>query len=244
MMISPEGYYEYNIKGKSIRRIKKEINELRKEIKELKNKLENPNLINECLIRPSPSTQLWCCRLYLEKAVDELVKRNGNYEPSEDEKRVIEFNKNIPYIAKIEYDTHGYSIDSMAHLTLEIKEDNIEITKDGDICRLPNQKEGFLRLNKEINKEYLFKELKEMYVGEWLDEYTVSRFDPCATVDDGTSWELTFRYSNGNKPKIIKGHEDYPYNFSEFLELIGAKGMYGCQICSWEEDEEDEDDEE
>ena len=243
MMISPEGYYEFHIKGKSIRHIKKEINELRKRIKELKNKLENPNLINECLIRPSPSTQLWCCRLYLEKAIEELIKRGNNYKPSEDEKRIIEFNKNIPYITKIEYNTEGYSIDSLAHFALKIKEDKIEITKSGGIRKLPNQKEGFLKMNKEIDKEHLFEQLKEMYIGEWINEYTIARFDPCAIVEDGTNWELIFHYSNGCKPRVIRGHEDYPYNFSEFLELIGAKGMYGCEDY-FDEDEEYEDDEE
>ena len=38
---------------------------------------------------------------------------------------------------------------------------------------------------------------------------------------DGTQWNVSFEYSNGYKTVEFAGSNDYPYNFSEFIEIFG-----------------------
>ena len=51
-------------------------------------------------------------------------------------------------------------------------------------------------------------------------------------VLDGTQWSLEIQFSNGYKTVKIEGDNDYPYNFDELQELLGA--------C-YDEEEYDED---
>ena len=53
MMISPEGYYEMNLKGKSEKEIRSAIRGLKNEIGHLKNIMEHPEYGSEPLIHPS-----------------------------------------------------------------------------------------------------------------------------------------------------------------------------------------------
>lgn len=70
MMISPEGYYEMNLKGKSPSQIVTCIRGLKKEIGHCKNVLENPDdFSEENSIFPRPDTRLCCTRLYLDRAI-------------------------------------------------------------------------------------------------------------------------------------------------------------------------------
>lgn len=43
MMLSPETYYECNLKGKNAKQIMREIDSLKKEIRELKKTMERPD---------------------------------------------------------------------------------------------------------------------------------------------------------------------------------------------------------
>lgn len=66
MMISPEAFYETEIKGKSKKEIRKVIHQLEKEIKKLQDEVENGT--GEMHIDPSPETVLFWTKEYFELA--------------------------------------------------------------------------------------------------------------------------------------------------------------------------------
>ena len=68
MMISPEGYYEMNLEGKTPEEVLEEIEALKQEIKQLEKEIEeNPSESEEMC--PTRATMLECCRGYLEWAI-------------------------------------------------------------------------------------------------------------------------------------------------------------------------------
>ena len=73
MMISPECYIEYEIKGKSKEHVLAEIRHLKRRIKELKKAIRNPNL--HVIVHPRPSTELSVTKEYL-KAAEEYLANN------------------------------------------------------------------------------------------------------------------------------------------------------------------------
>ena len=97
MMISPETYYEKNLKGKTAAQILVAIRGLKKEISRLKNNIENPSDL--CMTDPSEDVRLSCTRMYLERAKQALVEAGGTYVPSKAELKAEEFNANIPFIS-------------------------------------------------------------------------------------------------------------------------------------------------
>ena len=82
MMVSPEWYYEENIKGKSTDQIASIIRSLKRKIKQLEKVVANPkDYLQEWMICPDPEVQLEMHRLYLQKATEALmiaIKREEN----------------------------------------------------------------------------------------------------------------------------------------------------------------------
>lgn len=68
MMISPEGYYEQYLKGKTKEQIMTAIRGLKQEIGHLKNVMEHPDYGSEAVMHPSESTRLYWTREYLKRA--------------------------------------------------------------------------------------------------------------------------------------------------------------------------------
>lgn len=62
MMISPEGYYEEYLKGKTAEQIMTVIRGLKQEIGHLKNTMEHPEYGHEPIMHPSEDVRLWCTR--------------------------------------------------------------------------------------------------------------------------------------------------------------------------------------
>ena len=69
MMISPEAFYEEEVKGKSRDEIETLVRELEEEISELKKEIDNPQRIK---IMPTPETMLSVTKEYLKKAKEAL----------------------------------------------------------------------------------------------------------------------------------------------------------------------------
>jgi len=72
MMISPEGYYEEYLKGKTKEQIMTAMRGLKQEIGLLKNTMESPDYGQEEIVHPSEDTRLHWTRGYLEKAKETL----------------------------------------------------------------------------------------------------------------------------------------------------------------------------
>lgn len=86
MMISPEGYYEVSLKGKSKAEILKEIRSLKREINQLKRYMEEHSLEPEEMF-PTRLTRLKCNREYLVRAIQAYVGAGGIYKPTKAEQK-------------------------------------------------------------------------------------------------------------------------------------------------------------
>ena len=73
MMVSPEWYYEENLKGKTADQIRSRIRSLKRKIRHLEKIVENPEACQQEWICPSPEVKLEMHRLYLQKAVETLM---------------------------------------------------------------------------------------------------------------------------------------------------------------------------
>lgn len=218
MMISPEGYYEEYLKGKTAAQIMTAIRGLKNEIGHLKNIMEHPDYGEQPIMHPSESTRLWCTRLYLERAKEALIAAGGTYILSQAELKAADFEENIPAISKLVfsiggffggYETRTYTLDEkQLHLDVE----HSLILKPTNFCIEPDYP---------CSKEEFLDGLRELHIGEWCSKYDLRRFG--CIVLDGTQWELEIYFSNDHKPVKIYGDNAYPYNFDRFRELFGIE---------------------
>ncbi len=219
MMISPEIFYEDNLKGKSTAQIMTVIRNLKCEIGRLKNIVEHPDYgSREFAMCPSESTQIHCSREYLERAKQALVEAGGEYIPSATEKKAMEFDNNIPYINKIEFRIGGftYYFDTITYI---IDGDKICESRERSITLKPfSSSKGKLL---DIDKEDFLDRLDSINIGEWSRNYDSRKFG--CFVMDGTKWQLNIYYSNGHRPIKIYGDNAYPYNFAHLLDLFGIE---------------------
>ena len=83
MMVSPECYYEENLKGKTADEIKSRIRSLKRKICQLQKEIDNPES-DGWLICPSPEVRLEMHRLYLQEAVRALMDAEEYLHSDED----------------------------------------------------------------------------------------------------------------------------------------------------------------
>ena len=228
MMISPETYYEMNLKGKTAEQIMTAIRGLKQEIGRLKNVMEHPEYGSEPVMRPSEATRLSCTRDYLERAKLALAEAGVVYKPSQAELKVQEFDNNFPYISKIVFSIGGF-FNGYETRTYTIDGDEIHIDVEHTLILKPAN----IGEAERLDKAEFMDELRCLHIGEWRRSYRPERFG--YSYCDGTQWELQIQFSNGAKPFKSYGDNSYPYNFNEFQELLG--------IDTAVEDDEEEDDE-
>lgn len=230
MMISPEAYYEFNLKGKSAEQIMSTIRGLKQEIGHLKNTMEHPEYGSGFAIEPSESTQLWCTRLYLERAKQALAEEGVVYKPSQAEQKAMEFESNVPFISKVVFEIGGY-FGGYTTRVISLDSDELLVRLHHTLCEDPDTpKDEFIL---PMDKDEFLDELSNLHVGEWRRSYHPERFG--YSYCDGTQWELEIQFSNGAKPFKSYGSNSYPYNFNQFQELLG--------IDTTVEEYEEEDDE-
>ena len=108
MMISPEGYYEEYLKGKTKEQIMSSIRGLKQEIGRLKNTMESPDYGQEEIVHPSEDTRLHWTREYLEKAKQAYAEAGGNYTLYKSEEKAADCDSNINFIYKITFSIGGF----------------------------------------------------------------------------------------------------------------------------------------
>lgn len=216
MMISPESYYEMNLKGKTAEQIMSAIRGLKNEIGHLKNVMEHPNYGSEPIMCPSESTRLWCTREYLERAKIALAEAGGVYKPSQSELKTIEFENNLSAISKIVFTIGGYF---GGYETREISLDCGDLQVNVQHSLPIEPEETAVEFLLPYGKDEFMDELSRLHIGEWRGSYNPERFG--YVVLDGTQWELEIHYNNGAKPFKSHGTNSFPYNFNEFQELLG-----------------------
>lgn len=228
-MISPESYYEMNLKGKTAEQIMSAIRGLKKEIGHLKNVMEHPDYGSDVIMCPSESTRLWCTREYLERAKIALAEAGGEYKPSQSELKAIEFDNKLSAISQIVFTIGGYFAGYETR-TISLDGGDLQVNVQHSLSIEPEEPTAEFILP--LDKDEFLDELSRLHIGEWRSSYNPERFG--YMVLDGTQWELVIHYNNGVKPFESHGSNSFPYNFDEFQELLGID-------TSVDEDEEEDD---
>lgn len=218
MMISPESYYEVHLKGKSEKEILSAIRGLKNEIGHLKNVMEHPDYGSQGIIHPSEDVQLWCNRLYLEKAKETLSEIGGTYTPSQAEIKAQIFQDNIEYISKVRFEIGGF-FSGYRTYTITIDDKHIHYDTQHSLMLKPDNLTD--TMDYPMERQNFLDGIRELYIGEWRHNYCPERFG--YTVLDGTQWNLEIEYSNGTKKLTYGGSNSYPYNFVKLKELFGIE---------------------
>ena len=103
MMISPEGYYEEYLKGKTKEQIMTAIRGLKQEIGRLKITMESPDYGVKPIMHPSEDTRLHWTREYLEKAKQAYAEAGGIYTFSKSEEKTADIGANLNANSKITF---------------------------------------------------------------------------------------------------------------------------------------------
>ncbi|MBV4171298.1 hypothetical protein [[Clostridium] innocuum] len=219
MMISPDVYYEFELKGRSKTHILKEIRSLRKNIKNQKEIIEYSRIKPTQWTAPSPFVSIEMNRLYLKEAKRALEEIGEIYKPSRIEKKGLKFNENINDLKSIRLRMGYFCKGYMSSKILIGKTDsNITVTDydDKELNRFSMDNDSF------------FKSLSDLYIGEWQSNYSPLRFGMGAL--DGIDWILEFSYyGKHNNLEFARGN-DYPYNFKKFIELLGLDAYFDIAL--------------
>ena len=204
MMISPELYYDENIKGKGPKEIMTQIRSLKKDINKIKKEIVAYCVEPKTTVLPDPFTTMKVYRQYLERAKQALEEAGEKYEPTILEKREIAFNESLENIKSIFFYIGGL---------IGTEYIDISFTDEAAICR-----HSFIRSPEEkiweVSKEEIIDAFKDMHIGEWKrDYYNYNTLD-------GVQWCLDMEYFNGHRRIRISGSNAFPYNFEELMKFF------------------------
>ena len=220
MMISPERYYEMNLKGKSQEEIMKKIRSLKIQIGQLKRSIENTDdMILE--VFPSRLTRLKCDRDYLERAIQAYEEAGGEYVRSKAEQKDHDFNEALDSMSKLVFTIGGFFCGHETR-TFTVSDGQVLVDVEKTMISMDKEEYGPYR------KEEFISGIKALHIGEWKRTYND------LLVMDGTQWELDIYYNNGRRPTKISGSNAYPYNFDDLKEFLEVE-------MEDEEDEQDQD---
>lgn len=214
MMISPELYKEQNLKGRSKEEIFKLIKELRKEISELVQIEDTPDSEPSPML-PGRRTIISCDREYLKAAIEAYEETGGVYNPSDKERRELEFNNSLNHLGCVKFTLFSFVRGSEVWICT-IEEEDV-LVRRMDFMRFPD--EGQPAESKDefrITKEEFFEGIKELHVTEWKRSYMRKEI----VFDDGGDWSLEFFYYGPEKTRKYTGSGIYPYNFDELASLL------------------------
>ena len=180
MMISPEGYYEVSLKGKTQAEILKEIRSLKREINQLKRYMEEHSLEPEEIF-PTRLTRLKCNREYLEHAIQAYAEAGGIYEPTKAEQKDIAFNESLQHMKRFIFDYGGY-FGGYEKRTYTVTGEKVLFDLEHSLYLKPSN----LPIYEPFTKDEFIKGIAELHIGEWKRSYV----DP--TVLDGTQWSIDY----------------------------------------------------
>lgn len=211
MMISPEMFYEIELKGKSADEIQAKIRGLKNKMGRLKSDIESQKTSFEPVSQPSPATKLACYRLYLARAKQALIDAGGEYTLSQREESIQSFDESLPFIEQINF-TYGGYLQGCEQRTLSFSGDNLSLKID-HMRQESNEMEPIFKEFPSAKMDFL-DAFASLHIGEWKSEYNNYG------VLDGSFWSLEIRFNNGHKTVRKTGSNAFPYNFDDFCELM------------------------
>ena len=214
MMISPEWYYEENLKGKTPAQIMTKIRSLKREITRLQNIIDHPDYpYREEVIHPSESVQLSMSYEYLDRAKQALEEAGGSYVPTKAEQRAAAIEASMPHLTKIVF-TKGGLFSGGYKKTFIIGENTLHMCEE----QFHSIEEPVMRDVSECREEFLV-EISALHLERWRKHYDLYRYG--MAVLDGESWELELHFSNGHRMVKITGDNAYPFAFYELEDALG-----------------------
>ncbi len=216
MMMSPESYY-MGLKGKTAEEILAELNGLRREISELKAALRS-NDFTVPDIKPSRGVRLTMTLDYFDMAKKALLEAGGEYIPTEDEQRALDFNARLDGLTVIEFSVSKHFL-----ITKTLSADFSGGKTSAKIICETNPLYGNESRKKigEIGRERLISRLRQIHMGDWDSAYNLPG------ILDGEDWSVTVRFAGGSE-ECFHGSNAYPFSFTRF-----------CGIMGYEDDETD-----
>ena len=200
MMISPESFYEMELKGKTVPELRATLFRLRTEIGKMHSIMEGKCPTDE-MIDPSPLVRLLCIREYFAVTVRALKEQGFIYKPTSQEKRTSELYAAMDDVKSIDFQIRGFH-SGYRTATLSIHPETKIITLNG-VEQSEDDSDNIMYL------------LQQLYLPEWKREYT----DP--SILDGIQWKLIVTFHGEVKPFAVSGSNAYPHNFDELLEIMG-----------------------
>lgn len=203
-MISPQGYLERYIKGKSAEEVRKKIRSCERTIAKMQRELTTTTG-DEVVVQYGQATIMSMEREYLQQATDYLVSIGAEYTPSPRAKNDKEFNDKLDRIVSLEFGYGGFTgYDTYNFIFWGC---NISITHTkhnpymGNLAKFTVDKQDFLE------------RLKEIHIGEWKKHY-IDQY-----ICDGTQWKLEVLFNDGTK-NYSGGSNKFPFNFDMLENLI------------------------
>lgn len=217
MMISPDAYYEKELKGKTKEQVFSQIRSLKWQIGNLKNQLEGPDSDERVSEAPSEKTRISCLRAYLDRAKLVYAQLGGEYKESKAELAAQEFERRIPEISEATLIIGGF-FSSTEVIEATVGKRKVTIKNTQRAPGLNRESDWTLPLFS-VPKEDFFTQLEELHIGEWRPFYSTRRFG--YQVMDGIQWELSFTYAGDPRDRVsFHGDNSFPYNFGELLCLM------------------------
>ena len=199
MMISPEGYYEVSLKGKSQAEILKEIRSLKREINQLKRYMEEHSLEPEEMF-PTRLTRLKCNREYLARAIQAYAEAGGIYRPTKAEQKDQAFNESLQHMKRFIFDYGGY-FGGYEKRTYTVTGEMVLFDLEHSLYLKPSN----LPIYEPFTKDEFLEGIAALHIGEWKRSYV----DPM--ILDGTQWSIDIEFEGDHKPVLgvnEEGDED------------------------------------
>ena len=137
----------------------------------------------------SVSTKLWCIRMYLDRAKQALIDAGGVYSPSKSEQKADLFDASIQSIRKVIFSIGGF-FGGYETRTIRLDEDHTYFNAEHSLMLKPsNLPNG---LDYPCDRGEFLEGLRKLHIGEWRSSY----LNP--DILDGTQWELTIEFSDGD----------------------------------------------
>jgi hypothetical protein len=216
MMISPEGYYEEYLRGKTKEQVMTVIRGLKQEIGRIKHMMESGDYEQEIILHHSEDARLFWTREYLKRAKMAYAEVGGTYTLSKSEEKAADFDLNINFIYKIIFIIND---DFGGYRSFEVDLSN-ELRAYTEILGV---KEPFVLIDANSEEPFTMDTfvatLETFHIGEWRRRYSSQCFG--YTLSDGTQWKLEFEYCNGHKPIRFEGENSTPYNFDRLKMIFG-----------------------
>lgn len=208
MMISPELYYDENLKGKSAEEIMHQIRSLKKDCNRLKRELELNCLEPAIAVSPNPLTMIKVYRDYLDRAKQALDESGVKYEPTILEKREISFNESLKSIKNILFYIGYVGGPNQGN-------EYWDISIVGDDAKCVHSSSH--NIDKELSilsKEEIKKAFEDIHIGEWKRNYYNRE------IFEGTQWCLELEFNDSRRRIRISGSNAFPYNFEELVDFF------------------------